>query len=87
MARVAEDARFLRLLHRGSALRTALSEMWRTHGHYAGVEAALDNALLQEHFVAAQKEWRGLHLMTIHKAKGRIFCDMLDSHTPNLDAR
>jgi DNA helicase-2/ATP-dependent DNA helicase PcrA len=77
VARVAEDARFLRLLHRGSALRTSLSEMWRTQGHYAGAEAALDNALLQEHFAAAQKEWRGLHLMTIHKAKGKEFDEVV----------
>ncbi len=77
VARVAEDARFLRLLHRGSALRTALSEMWRTQGDYAGAEAALGDALLQEHFVAAQKEWRGLHLMTIHKAKGKEFDEVV----------
>lgn len=77
VARVAEDARFLRLLHRGSALRTALSEMWRTRGDYAGAEAALRDALLQEHFVAAQKEWRGLHVMTIHKAKGKEFDEVV----------
>lgn len=77
VARVAEDARFLRLLHRGSALRTALSEMWRTQGDYAGAEVALGDALLQEHFVAAQKEWRGLHVMTIHKAKGKEFDEVV----------
>ncbi len=77
VARVAEDARFLRLLHRGSALRTALSEMWRTQGNYVGAEAALREALLQEHFVASQKEWRGLHVMTIHKAKGKEFDEVV----------
>lgn len=77
VARVAEDARFLRLLHRGSALRTALSEMWRTRGDYVGAETALREALLQEHFVAAQKEWRGLHVMTIHKAKGKEFDEVV----------
>ncbi|RYD85977.1 MAG: ATP-dependent helicase [Verrucomicrobiaceae bacterium] len=77
VARVAEDARFLRLLHKGSALRTALSEMWRTRGDYVGAEAALRDALLQEHFVAAQKEWRGLHVMTIHKAKGKEFDEVI----------
>jgi DNA helicase-2/ATP-dependent DNA helicase PcrA len=77
VARVAEDARFLRLLHRGSALRTALSELWRTRGDYIGAGAALRDALLQEHFVAAQKEWRGLHVMTIHKAKGKEFDEVV----------
>ncbi|WP_369941077.1 UvrD-helicase domain-containing protein [Xanthomonas medicagonis] len=77
VARVGEDARFLRLLHRGSALRTALSEMWRARGDYAGAEVALGEALLQEHFVATQKEWRGLHVMTIHKAKGKEFDEVV----------
>lgn len=77
VARVAEDARFLRLLHRGSALRTALSEMWRTRGDYADAETALREAMLQEHFTAAQKDWRGLSLMTIHKAKGKEFDEVV----------
>lgn len=77
VARVAEDARFLRLLNRGSVLRNALTEMWRTRGDYVGAEAALSEALLQEHFVTAQKEWRGLHLMTIHKAKGKEFDEVV----------
>ena len=77
VARVAEDARFLRLLHKGSTLRMALSEMWRTQGDYVGAEVALGEALLQEHFVAAQKEWRGLHVMTIHKAKGKEFDEVV----------
>lgn len=77
VSRIADDARFLRLLHRGSALRTALSELWRTRGDYVGAEAALRDALLQEHFAAAQKEWRGLHLMTIHKAKGKEFDEVV----------
>jgi DNA helicase-2/ATP-dependent DNA helicase PcrA len=77
VARIAEDARFVRLLHRGSALRTALSELWRTRGDYVGAEASLRDALLQEHFVAAQKEWRGLHVMTIHKAKGKEFDEVV----------
>ena len=51
--------------------------MWRTQGDYAGAEAALGDALLQEHFVAAQKEWRGLHVMTIHKAKGKEFDEVV----------
>lgn len=35
--------------------------------------ALLSEALLQEHFVAAQKEWRGLRLMTTRKAEGKEF--------------
>ncbi|WP_081311250.1 ATP-dependent helicase [Ralstonia pickettii] len=77
LARVAEDAKFLRLLHRGSALRVSLSALWKTKGGYAGAELAVRDALLQEHFAAAQKDWRGIHLMTIHKAKGKEFDEVI----------
>lgn len=77
LARVAEDAKFLRLLHRGSALRTALSDLWKQHGGYGGADTAVRAALLQEHFSAALKEWRGVHLMTIHKAKGKEFDEVV----------
>lgn len=77
LARVADDAKYLRLLHRGSSLRIALGDLWRTSGGYAGAEAAVRNALLQEHFAASQKDWRGIHLMTIHKAKGKEFDEVV----------
>lgn len=77
LTRVAEDAKFLRLLHRGSALRVSLSGLWKAHGGYVGAESAVRDALLQEHFATAQKDWRGIHLMTIHKAKGKEFDEVI----------
>lgn len=77
LEQVATDARFLRLLHRGSVLRTNLSALWRAQGGYQGAEAAVRSALLQEHFAAAQKDWRGIHLMTIHKSKGKEFDEVI----------
>ncbi|MEI1350436.1 ATP-dependent helicase, partial [Pseudomonas aeruginosa] len=65
LSRVAADAKYLRLLHKGSNLRASLSELWRSQGQYVGAIEAVRGALLQEHFTAAAKEWRGVHLMTI----------------------
>jgi DNA helicase II / ATP-dependent DNA helicase PcrA len=73
MRRVAEDARYLRLLHRGSSLRNSLGAIWKEFGHYGGAERAVKDALLQEHFAAAQSKTKGLHVMTIHKSKGKEF--------------
>ncbi len=77
LKQVATDARYLRLLHRGSVLRTNLSALWRAHGGYQGAEEAVRSALMQEHFAAAQKDWRGIHLMTIHKSKGKEFDEVI----------
>ncbi|WP_407792337.1 UvrD-helicase domain-containing protein [Pigmentiphaga litoralis] len=77
LRQVATDARYLRLLHRGSVLRTTLGVLWRTQGGYKGAEAAVRSALMQEHFAAAPKDWRGIHLMTIHKSKGKEFDEVI----------
>lgn len=77
IARVAEDARFLRLLHRGSALRTSLATLWKAQGNYGGAEQAVRDALLQEHFAAAQSKARGIHVMTMHKSKGKEFHEVI----------
>ena len=74
---IAEDARYLRLLHRGATLRSRLSEIWRRHGSYLGASNAVRDALLQEHFSASVKDWRGIHVMTIHKSKGKEFSEVI----------
>jgi DNA helicase II / ATP-dependent DNA helicase PcrA len=77
LQQVAEDAKYLRLLHRGALLRSRLSELWRTTGCYHGAVAAVREALLQEHFSASTKVWQGVHVMTIHKSKGKEFDEVI----------
>jgi DNA helicase-2/ATP-dependent DNA helicase PcrA len=74
---VAEDAKYVGLLHKGATLRSRLSELWRATGGYAGAASAIRDALLQEHFSASTKVWRGVHVMTIHKSKGKEFDEVL----------
>jgi DNA helicase-2/ATP-dependent DNA helicase PcrA len=73
----AEDAKYLRLLHKGAVLRSRLGELWRSSGSYAGAATAVRDALLQEHFSASIKEWRGVHVMTLHKSKGKEFSEVI----------
>lgn len=77
LSRVGADAKYLRLLHKGSNLRMALSDLWKAQGHYQGAVEAVRSALVQEHFASALKDWRGVHLMTIHKAKGKEFDEVV----------
>lgn len=77
LSRVAADSKYLRLLYKGSNLRSSLAELWKLQKGYSGAIEAVRGALLQEHFTAALKDWRGIHLMTIHKAKGKEFDEVI----------
>lgn len=77
LQQVSADAKYLRLLHKGAILRSRLSELWRTTGNYQGAERSVRDALLQEHFSASLKPWHGIHIMTIHKSKGKEFSEVM----------
>lgn len=70
---VEEDAYYLRLLHKGSLLRSSLSNLWRSTGSYAGARESVRDALLQEYFASSTKVWKGIQVMSIHKSKGKEF--------------
>lgn len=74
---IAMDARALKFLNRGTQLRSTLAEIWRSTGSYEGAREAVDSALLQEHFSSASKEYRGVHVMTVHKSKGKQFSEVI----------
>ena len=74
---IAEDARVLKFLNRGRQLRTKLSEIWRSNGNYENANKAVKLALTQEHFAATKRGYHGIHVMTIHKAKGKQFTEVI----------
>ncbi|MFW9881833.1 MAG: 3'-5' exonuclease [Candidatus Thorarchaeota archaeon] len=75
--RIGTDAKYLRLLNRGSILRSGLDELWREKGSYVGAKNLVRNALLQEHFSSSTRTWTGIHIMTMHKAKGKEFNEVI----------
>lgn len=74
---VASDLRYLRLLQRGSQLYASLDELWRASHSYNGAVDAVSEALMQEHFSSSTKTWDGVNVMTIHKAKGKEFDEVI----------
>jgi DNA helicase-2/ATP-dependent DNA helicase PcrA len=74
---IASDARFLKFLNRGTQLRSRLAEIWRTTGTYVGADQAVEAALSREHFAAASQAFRGIHVMTLHKSKGKQFTEVI----------
>jgi DNA helicase-2/ATP-dependent DNA helicase PcrA len=77
LVQLAVDAKYLRLMHRGTALRSRLGELWRSTGTYQGSGAAVQEALVQEHFSSSTRTWKGIHVMTMHKAKGKEFTEVI----------
>jgi DNA helicase-2/ATP-dependent DNA helicase PcrA len=54
-----------------------LAELWKSQRTYLGAADAVQNAFVQEHFVAKSAEPRGVHVMTIHKSKGKEFDEVV----------
>ena len=73
LKRVADHARYLRLLRRGSAIEGQLAELWKKQGDYTGAEAALNEAILHEQLVDNHREAFKISVMTMHQLKGREY--------------
>ena len=67
------NAKYLRMLNKGTVLRGRLDELWRADGSYRGATDVVKDALVQEHFSSSTRTWNGINVMTIHKAKGKEF--------------
>jgi len=75
--RIYDDSMFIKLLRKGSSLNNSLGQIWRGDGNYIGASTAIKNAIKQEHFATTTKTWDGINVMTIHKAKGKEFDEVI----------
>lgn len=74
---LAKEARHMRLLRRGAQIESKLAEAWRTHGTYTNARALLAAAVVDDQFAATTRPQQGVTVMTIHKAKGKEFDEVI----------
>lgn len=70
---VAEALEYLVAFNRGARISQALASLWSEQGHYAGARGALEAALAQEQLIGIGEELDGIHVMNVHRAKGKQF--------------
>lgn len=77
LIKVFNDAKYLRLLRKGSQLFSMLNNLWKENENYLNATSAISSALTQEHFALASHTWKGINVMTIHKSKGKEFDEVI----------
>lgn len=74
---IAKEARHMRLLRRGAQIEARLAEAWRTHGAYRNARELLRASVVEDQFAATGRPHHGVTVMTIHKAKGKEFDEVI----------
>lgn len=70
---IAADAEQLVAFQRGHRIAASLTELWQTQGNYQRARLALDTALAEDQLLSGASDLRGIHVMTMHKSKGKEF--------------
>ena len=70
---LAKDLDYLIAFNRGKRISALLSELWTNRGNYFGAREAVQEAITEDNILAGMEDLTGIHVMTIHRSKGKQF--------------
>ncbi len=73
LRKIAGDLDYLVAFRRGQAITDQLASLWKDHGAYTNARKGLDAALAQDAILGGNDDLSGVHVMTIHRSKGKQF--------------
>lgn len=71
-----KKSKYLRLLTT-SSIYYDLCKIWSDTNTYTGAKKLMKNMIAKEHFSLSNYKWSGIHLMNIHKSKGKEFTETI----------
>lgn len=70
---VASDLDYLVAFNRGRRISASLSRTWSDNGCYVRAREAVNTALAEDQILSGTDDLTGIHVMTIHRSKGKQF--------------
>lgn len=80
---IARDAEQLVAFQRGRRIASSLTDLWQSQGSYRNARGALDAALAEDQLLSGGNDLHGIHVMTVHKSKGKEFDAVIIFDDPN----
>ena len=75
---------YLMAFNRGKAISSGLAAGWQRNGNYTAARDVVDSALTQEQLMSDDSDNSGIHVMTMHKSKGKQFDGVILFHEQNI---
>ena len=70
---IESDLQYLMVFNRGKRIASNLSSSWEVYGNYYKARQELDAALAEDQILFGGEDLSGIHVMTMHKSKGKQF--------------
>lgn len=84
LKRIAQLVIYLMAFNRGRRITDALVDVWQQKGCYANARALIEAAISEDQIVGSDSGIEGIHVMTMHKSKGKEFDGVILLHLGRL---